>query len=145
MTREPGTGNGQLRRHAIFGMRRPISTQCFVLCKEPQHYVSLFHHFPSPAKRHGELAYHSIGHVRAPPSSSRFAEHQWLVGQCLHQGLFPIPSRRRTTICFRVHIRKGLATMLVWGTETSRVLGVVFFSKNKKKEDTTGQSSSCRL
>ena len=43
MTREPGTDKGQFRRHVIFGMRRPSSTQCVVvpLAKNPSK-TSLF-------------------------------------------------------------------------------------------------------
>ena len=43
MTREPGTGKGQFRRHVSFGMRGSSSTQCFVmpLAKNPSN-TSLF-------------------------------------------------------------------------------------------------------
>ena len=52
------------------------SVSCGAFRKEPQQYVSLFRHCPSPNKRPWELAYFN-NRTCAAPSSSRLVQQEW--------------------------------------------------------------------
>ena len=103
--------------------------------KESQQYVSRFRHCRSFAKRPWELAYYNSRACACSSIILSTCRTQWLDGQCLHQGLFPISSSSRTAICWRVPTRRGghhVALRTKWN------VSVVFFSKNKKKHDEKG-------